>query len=282
MRTLLAFVLLANLAVLAQQSPDQSPKEQPPVLKSRTEVPPSAAPSAPLQGQQAPAAATPGTLTTPPRWIVPAGTKIPMQLRQAISTKNAQPGDAIYAQTTFPIVVGEQVMIPAGTYVQGVVDHVKRAGRVKGTAELAFHVKSLLYPNGYSLDLAAAVEQVPGDENSHMKEPGTIQHNSEGGKDLERIGRDAAEGAAIGGTAGAVSGSARGFGIGGLAGIAGGTMIAVMARGSDLRLETGTVVDVVLNHAIALDPEKILHVAALPAYYPSQPIPAEPPRQSTQ
>jgi hypothetical protein len=274
-RSLLVLTLLANVALFAQQSPEQLPNGEPPVLKSRSEVSPTQ-PSTPCPQQLSKTNAGEKAL-----WIVPAGTKIPMQLRQAISTKNAQPGDAIYAQTSFPIVVGEQVMIPAGTYVQGVIDRVKRAGRIKGTAELEFHVKSLLYPNGYTLDMAAAIDQVPEDESSRVKEPDTLKHDSEKGKDVERIGRGAAEGGAVGSMAGAVSGSVRGFGIGGLAGAAAGTMIAVMARGSDLRLENGTVVDVVLNHAIALDPGRILRPATLPAYYPAQPVAAESPRQST-
>src|SRR5690349_10951603 len=69
-------------------------------------------------------------------WVVPAGTKIPIQLRQAVSTKNAQPGDPIYGQTTFPVISDSVVMIPAGTFVKGVVDSSKRAGRIKGKAEM--------------------------------------------------------------------------------------------------------------------------------------------------
>ncbi len=266
MRALIAFVLLAATSVLAQQSPE--PDRQPPVLKSRRQVPPPESQTS-AASPQTPPAASPTVFDSAdrPRWIVPAGTKIPMQLRQAISTKNAQPGDPIYARTTFPIVIDQRVMIPAGTYVQGVVDRVKRAGRIKGTAELQFHVKSLLYANGYTVDMAAAVDQVPGDENSHSKEPGTVKHDSEKGKDVQRIGRGAAEGGAVGGIAGAAaSGTTRGVGIGGLTGVAAGSMIAVMARGSDLRLANGSVVDVVLNHAIALDPDKILRRSELRAY----------------
>src|SRR5438552_1573688 len=62
--------------------------------------------------------------------IVPEGTRIPLQLRQPVSTKSAEPGDPIYAQTSFPIVVSGTMAIPAGTWVQGVVDRVKRAGRI--------------------------------------------------------------------------------------------------------------------------------------------------------
>jgi type IV secretion system protein VirB10 len=252
MRTVLAFVLLAFTFGFAQQSPEPSPNLLP-ELKKRTDLPPGEAPAERPQKSL---------------MIVPAGTKVPIQLRQAISTKNAQPGDAIYGQTTFPIVLNDRVMIPAGTYAQGVVDRVRRAGRIKGTAELAFHLTTLIYPNGYTVNMAAAVDQVPGAESSQMKEPGTIRQDSEKGKDLENIGRGAAQGAAIGSTAGAISGSVRGIGIGGLSGIGAGTMIAMLRRGSDVRFETGTVVDVVLNQAIALDSEKIMRATAMPAYYP--------------
>ncbi|HET8667092.1 MAG TPA: hypothetical protein VFM10_03865 [Terriglobales bacterium] len=212
-------------------------------------------------------------------WVVPAGTKIPVQLRQAISTKNAQPGDPIYGQTTFPIFVNQQVMIPGGTFVQGVVDKVKRAGRIKGTAELQFHLTTLLYPNGYMVDMTAPIDQIPGDENSKMKEPGTVKHDSEKGKDMERIGTGASQGAAIGTIAGlGVRPTLGGVRAGGLAGLAGGTLIGLLARGGDVRFETGTVVDVVLNQPIALDEEKIMRVASVPAYYPTQmqyPVPMQ-------
>ncbi len=261
MRLAISVVLLAAASALAQQQATEVPQ-----LKSRTDLPATSPAAAPATASE-PAPKQP--------WIVPAGSKIPVQLKQAISTKNAHPGDPIYGQTTFPVIVNGQIMIPGGTFVQGVVDSVKRAGRIKGTAELQFHLTNLLYPNGYILDMAAAVEQVPGDESSHMKEPGTLKHDSEKGKDLERVGRNAAEGAAIGGTAGAVSGTTRGFGIGGLSGIAAGTLIGILARGSDLRFEAGTVVDVALNHAVALDPERIVRPSSIPAYYatPQQQFP---------
>jgi type IV secretion system protein VirB10 len=173
MRKVLAFFVLAAATALVQQSPAQLPNSQP-ELKKRTDVP-----SSPQSQSEEP---------HKPMWIVPAGTRVPVQLRQAVSTKNAQPGDPIYGQTTFPVIMNEQVMIPGGTYVQGVVDKVKRAGRIKGTAELQFHLTTLVYPNGYTLNVAAAIDQVPGDENSRIKEPGTVKHDSEKGKDLERVG----------------------------------------------------------------------------------------------
>src|ERR1017187_854392 len=68
-------------------------------------------------------------------YTVPAGTKVLLQLRSGINTRSAKPGDGVYLASTFPVVVGNRVMIPSGVYVQGVVDRVARAGRVKGRSQ---------------------------------------------------------------------------------------------------------------------------------------------------
>ena len=201
------------------------------------------------------AAREPGT---DPVVRIPAGTKIPLQLRQPLSTKTAQPGDAVYAQTTFPVVVDGTIVIPAGTWVQGVVDSVKRAGRVKGTAELQFHLTKLIYGHGYMLDIAAAIDQVPGDTGTSMKEPGTIKRDSEKGKDIERVGQGASTGGQIGALAGvAARPNIRAFGVGGLSGIAAGTLIALLARGSDVTFDANTAVEVALTHPMAVERQKV-------------------------
>ncbi|MEO8028940.1 MAG: hypothetical protein ABI823_20840 [Bryobacteraceae bacterium] len=239
MMKLAAALILSGVLAGAQTEPER------PKLKTREEVlnPPRVTPSG------------------KPIWIVPAGTRIPIQLRQPISTKGAAPGNAIYAQTAFPIVIRGDMVIPAGTWVQGVVDHVTRAGRIKGTAELQFHLTTLIYPNGYTLDIAAAIDQVPGDQGTHMKEPGMIKHDAEKGKDLEKIGTAASQGGQIGALAGAAaSPSIRGLGVGGVAGIAAGTLIGLLSRGTDVRFETGTSIEIVLNQSMAIDAEKVRQI----------------------
>ncbi len=69
------------------------------------------------------AQATPGTqtdasiasLTQGSQLTIPSGTKVPLALKQSISTKNARDGDAVYAVTTFPVVVNDRIVIPAAT-----------------------------------------------------------------------------------------------------------------------------------------------------------------------
>src|SRR5207245_11605508 len=89
---------------------------------------------------------------------IPAGTKVLLVLKQALSTKNGRDGDPVYAQTTFPVVTNDRVVIPAGTYVQGKISNVKRAGRLKGRAEVLMHFTTLIYPRGYTVKLPGGLE----------------------------------------------------------------------------------------------------------------------------
>jgi hypothetical protein len=266
MRSVIFLILLAASSALCQQPAAAERPAEEPKLKQRTDVP-----------ETAPAAEQQTQVSAKGQWIVPAGTKIPIQLRQAVSTKNAQPGDPIYGQTTFPIVVDGAVMIPAGTFVKGVVDSSKRAGRIKGSAELQFHLTTLIYPNGYSLELAAAIDQVPGNSDARMKEPGTVRHDPEKGEDIKRIAEGAAIGGQLGSIAGATAGSIRGIGVGGLGGIAAGTLIALLARGSDVRFEIGSGVEVSLNHAIRIQSDQVMRAGMLPASNAPAPVITGPP-----
>ena len=108
--------------------------------------------------------------------VIPAGTKIPLLLKQAISTKNAKEGDAVYAETAFPFVMNDRILVPAGTYIQGKIMHTEHAGRSKKRAELLIHFTTMIYPSGYTVMLPASVENTPGAEDKGVKDKeGTIR-----------------------------------------------------------------------------------------------------------
>jgi hypothetical protein len=190
---------------------------------------------------------------------IPAGTKVPLSLKQAISTKTAKEGDAVYAETTFPVVVDEKIIIPPGTYVQGKISQVKRGGHVKGRAELLIHFTSMIYPSGYTVLLPGSLENIPGAEKSTVKDSeGTIQQDSQTGEKLGTVAKTAGAGAAIGGIAGqGWKGAGIGAGVGGAVGGA----IAMLSRGADVRLEPGTSVEMVIQREVPLDTSRI-HLAS--------------------
>ncbi len=190
----------------------------------------------------------------PLRVTVPAGTRIPLVLKHAVSTKSVRPGDPVYLQTNFPVTQNNRIVIPAGTYVQGVVDHVKRPGRVKGRAELLMHFTTLIFPNGYTVDLPGGVEGMPGAEHSHVKDrEGTIQAEGQRGRDVGSVARTTGTGAAVG----AIAAGGKGAGIGAGAGGALGLATVLLSRGQDVRLEAGTTVEMELQRPLTLEEARV-------------------------
>ncbi len=185
---------------------------------------------------------------------IPAGTKVPLALKQSISTKNAKEGDPVYAATTFPVVINDRIVIPAGTYVQGRISQVKRGGRIKGRAEVLMHFSTLIYPSGYTVVLPGAVENVPGAEKTSMKdEEGTIRQDSQTGEKAKTVATAAGTGAVVGGLSNGVKGGFIGAGIGG--GV--GTAIGLLTRGNDVRMDAGTTLEMVIQREVALDPNRV-------------------------
>jgi hypothetical protein len=206
------------------------------------------------QSSLTPTPAAPSVESEKPMLTIPAGTRVPLSLKQAISTKTAKDGDPVYAQTAFPFVVNDRVVIPAGTYIQGKITRVQRGGHVKGRAEVLIHFTSMIYPNGYTVMLGGSVENTPGAERTSMKDSeGTIRQDSEAG----RKARSAAEGAATGGLIGAVTNGGKGAGIGaGVGGVAG-LAIGMLSRGADVRLGPGTSIEMEIQREVTVDPSRI-------------------------
>lgn len=185
---------------------------------------------------------------------VPAGTKIPLTLKQGINTKSARPGDPVYAQTAFPITQNDQIVIPAGTFVQGEVRRVVRPGRVKGRAELQMSFTSMIFPNGYTVLLPGAVQNTPGSKDNTVNgKEGTIQGGSSKGKDAATIATATIPGAGIG----AIADGGKGAGIGAAAGGVIGLATVLLTRGPEVQLGTGDSIEMILESSLELNPTKM-------------------------
>jgi type IV secretion system protein VirB10 len=193
----------------------------------------------------------------PKIYTVPAGTKVLLQLRSAINTKSAKPGDGVYLGSTFPVVVGNRVMIPAGVYVQGVVDRVERAGRVKGKAQLDMHFTSIIFPNGSVVEVPGVVNNLPGATDQTVKNngEGTVEQNPNKTRNAGKVAQVAIP---TGGTIGAIGGIPSGHPLGGgIAGIGAGLAVVGLAtlftRGADVNIPNGTQVEMVLQRPLYLE-----------------------------
>lgn len=190
----------------------------------------------------------------PEELMIPAGTKVPVSLKHAISTKGTREGDAVYAETTFPVVANGRVLIPSGTYVQGRISHIKQAGRIKGRAEVLMHFTTLIYPSGYTVLLPASVENAPGVDKTKIKdEEGTIRADSQTAEKVATAAETAATGTVIGAATSGGKGALIGAGIGGAVG----TAIGLLTRGNDVKLDAGTTIEMVIQRDVPLDARRV-------------------------
>jgi len=270
--TLAAFQLAAFEGAIGQTAATQeSPGANPPVATTPESVA--------VASNAQPAGGEPAVQKS---FVVPAGTKVLLQLRSALNTKSAKPGDGVYLASTFPVVVGNRVMIPSGVYVQGVVDRVVRAGHVSGRSQLDMHFTSIIFPNGTVVEIPGIVNSLPGASKQKVKSDGegTIEQETDKGRNAAKTAEIAIP---TGGTVGSISGIDSGHPLaGGLAGIGAGLatvgLVTLFTRGADVNIESGSQVEMVLQRPLILV-EANLSATAGASLVPSenQPKPLEKP-----
>jgi type IV secretion system protein VirB10 len=244
---------------------------------------PQASPAAQSSAAQ-PAPAAPQAAPAQKTYTVPAGTKVLLQLRSPVNTRSARPGDGVYLASIFPVVVGNRVLIPAGVYVQGVVDRVQRAGHIKGRAQLDMHFTSMIFPNGTVVEIPGLVDNLPGASKQRVDKEGTIQQD---GDKTRNMGKVAEVSIPAGGTVGTVAGLGSGHPLaGGIAGLAGGAaaagLVSLFTRGADVNIEAGTQVEMMLQRPLVLEEENLTAGNGAPALVPAatQPRPMEKPHRA--
>jgi hypothetical protein len=161
---------------------------------------------------------------------LPAGTEVDVRLTTRLSSDDAQVEDRVEATTMVDLYQGDDLVVPAGSIIEGYVSSVDRASRTdrKGSLTIMF---TKLNVNGRTHDVRAYVTQAL---------------ESEGLKgEAERIGAGAGIGAIIGGILGGVKGAITGILIGG-----GGVIAAT--EGKDVHLEPGTVLRVRFDTPVPL------------------------------
>ncbi len=156
---------------------------------------------------------------------IPAGQELDVRLSQELSSSTAQVEQRFEATTVADLYRGNDVLIPAGSVVRGVVSSVSKATRTerKGSLTLAFDqitVRGRSYPMRGIVTEAIESEGIKGE--------------------AARIGTGAGVGAIIGGIIGGVKGAILGGVIGG-----GGTIAAT--EGKDVTVPASTVLRVRLE-----------------------------------
>jgi hypothetical protein len=183
---------------------------------------------------------------------IPQGSHVALRMVNSITTKTAKEGDYVYMTTATPIAADNQIVVPVGSYVQGIVSKSVRSGRVSGKAQLGIRIDTLtlidgkvvrITPKLASVDSGATAQKVEGPE-------GQIKQGSDVGHDVRTVGELSGTGAALGGF---TDRSWSGAGIGAGAGAGVGLVTVLLTRGKEVELRSGATVDVVFDRAIPLN-----------------------------
>jgi hypothetical protein len=157
--------------------------------------------------------------------VIPSGQEIDVRLQGELSSGTAQVEQRFEATTVADLYRGNDVLIPAGSVVRGVVSSVTKATRMarKGSLTVSFDqitLRARKYPIRGIVTQALESEGIKGE--------------------TAKIGAGAGIGAIIGGIIGGVKGALLGVLIGG-----GGTIAAT--EGKDVTLPPGTILRVRLD-----------------------------------
>jgi type IV secretion system protein VirB10 len=197
--------------------------------------PPPSTPTRPQILRPRPEAAPPA----PAERIVPAGTRVLLELLSPLNTGKSRDGDHVYLRTAVPVAANDRVVIPRGSDVSGTITENKPAKG--GKRELYIRFDTLTLPSGKTFDLRARPEG--GKE-------GKLSGDTDTRREVGTIAMGGGIGASVGGLAGAAAGHAgAGAGIGGLAGAAVG-LGSVMSKRKDITLPRGTTVEMVIDREL--------------------------------
>jgi hypothetical protein len=168
--------------------------------------------------------------TTTGSSVIPAGQEIDVRLANELSSETAQVEQRFEATTVADLYRGDQVLIPAGSTMRGVVSSVTKATRTerKGSMTVAFDqvtIRGRSYPMRGTVTQALESEGIKGE--------------------VGKIGAGAGIGAIIGGIIGGAKGALIGVLIGG-----GGTIAAT--EGKDVTLPADTILRVRMDQPPAV------------------------------
>ncbi len=180
-----------------------------------------------------------------------------MVLTNPLSSKSVHRGDQIHAQTTNPIAIADQVVIPAGTFVQGTVDKLSRNG---SRGEVMLQSAKFIFSDGYVANIAGPIN-VESDEGTAWLNPGNGTKAAMFGAPLAGLGLGALIGSAahttqsstLGGTT-LTSSTPKGLAIGSMVGLAAGgaVALAVFLHSHQFFVDVGSPMEMTLQQPVTL------------------------------
>ena len=257
-------------APLPKPSPAQYPQQATPAQPSAAQMPPAAnsyAPANSAQGtdsgvaqvvpdsdqqpalnQRPPMDDPDGDIVHPeqtPPGTLAYGTQIRVRLLEYLSTAYNRDGDTFRTRVLSDVYQGDQVLIPAGSEIDGRVTNIS-TGHVGGHGSMILHPETVILPSGAKFRMYAQLTATPNSK-TRVGSEGTVAPGSRMKKDgIEygvASGIGAASGAIVAGPAGAIAGTLIG---------ASAITIHLLVDHPQAKLEPGTTLEFMLTEPLNL------------------------------
>jgi len=179
---------------------------------------------------------------------VQEGTSIRVHLIDQLSTVDSEKGEPFRTRVATDVLQGGQVLIPAGSEIDGRVTEVSR-GHAGASGTMRLQPESIILPDGTRWRLHAEVTGTPGSR-THVVGEGSIKPNSRAKRDgIEyggAVGTGVVTGAIVAGPVGALTGGIIG---------AGAITVHLLVSHPQARLEPGATLIFQLTDRLYLAPE---------------------------
>jgi type IV secretion system protein VirB10 len=191
-------------------------------------------------------------------YIVPAGSRVALVLRNNLDTKHAHEGDQVYLEVSVPVYSGGRVVIPRGSFVNGVVTESKPAKGVKGKGQLFIRFETLTLPNGVTRDFRSRLGSADSGRGQVDPKEGGVTGERDSSGDARTVAIGTGVGAGVGSVAGAAAGHPLGgVGIGAAAGAAAGLATIFHDKRADVTLPRGSMLQMVLDRDLTFTREDL-------------------------
>jgi len=216
----------------SEPAPASAPEPEP--MPPQQSEPPRYAPPVP---QPAPSKPVPSTPPVPKTIAVtvPESTPLNIKIAENLNSGTNHEGDTFTATLVEAVIVGDRVVLPEGSTIEGTLTSVVPAkkGIKESGGAMTLSFDRITTPSGNSAAMAASFAQ---QAKSTGKKAGTIGGSAAGGALLGKV----------------LGGSTKDAAIGAVVGGAIGTGVAAGTKGSELKLEAGTPMTITLEKPITL------------------------------
>jgi len=217
---------------VASNEPPPASEPAPEPVPQQSEPPQQAQPAPQPAPRPEPAAPpVPKTIAV----TVPESTPLNIKLEDNLNSGENHEGDTFRATLVQAVIVGDRVVLPEGSVIEGTLTSVVPAkkGIKESGGAMTLSFDRITTPSGNAAGMAASFAQ---QAKSTAKKAGTIGGSAAGGALLGKV----------------LGGSTKDAAIGAVVGGAIGTGVAAGTKGSELKLEAGTPLTITLEQPITL------------------------------